>query len=96
MNVVTFDPARRLPPPRGAIPTRKMFVVVEIVPGGKLRLTQPIEVKTLEEGRVAARDFMVLETEEEGIATASTLAAENPGRCFVCVELVAAAFEVAR
>lgn len=96
-NVIPFDQARRLPPPsRGGLVAPRMFIVVELVPGGTLRLLRPLDAKKLTEGKVVARDFQVLETEQEGIETASILAAENPGRCFVCTELVAAAFEVAR
>ena len=96
MTVVPFDTRPRVPRPSGSLAPRQMFIVVEVVPGGRLKLVRPIDLKTLTEGRVAARDFQVLETEEEGIETASVLAAENPGRCYVCVELVAAAFEVPR
>jgi hypothetical protein len=96
MNVVPLEQQRRLPQSRGGIAAPKLFLVVEVVPGGRLKVTEPNDLKWLAQGRIEAREFAVVETEEEGIATASTLAAENPGRCFLCVEAVAAAFEVAR
>jgi hypothetical protein len=96
MNVIPFEQQRRLPQSRGGIVPPKMFLVVEVVPGGRIKVMQPIDLKWLAQGRIEPREFAVIETEEEGIATASTLAAENPGRCFLCVEAVAAAFEVAR
>lgn len=95
-NVLAFDPTPRLPKPGSGLVARKIFLVVEVVPGGKLRVTRPDDLKQLTEGRVTAREFVVLETEEEGKETASVLAAENPGRCFLCVEAAWAAFEVAR
>lgn len=96
MTVVAFNPGPRLPQSRGGLVARKMFLVVEVTPGGKLQVAQPADLKRLAEGRVMARDVVILETEEEGIETASVMAAENPGRCYLCVEAVAAAFEVKR
>jgi hypothetical protein len=90
MTIVPFSSRPAQPPAPGA---KRLFLVVEIAPGGDLTVRRPVDLKALKEGRVLSREFMVLTSEEEAVETASVLSYENPGRSYAAVEVLAFAFD---
>lgn len=85
-------------PARPAVPgsSGRRWMVIEIAPGGDLKIRRPADLRAIQGGRVLPREFMALTSEDEAVDTASILSFENPGRCYVAVEIVAFTFEPMR